>query len=73
MLAYPDCHVRAVHWLYQNSRAWLSSDVIVMSKWHHHVMSHLRIFKNFWEPFINIKSLLNGEQEKEPIIPVRMG
>ena len=34
---------------------WLSSDILVMFKWHHYVMSHLRISRNFWEPFFKHK------------------
>ena len=29
MLSYPDCHVRAIHWLYWNSSIWSLSDVNV--------------------------------------------
>ena len=50
----PTLSHEAVHWLYRNSRAWSSSDAIVMLKWHHHIMSHLSIFslfRNFWEHF----------------------
>ena len=32
-----------------------ASDVIVMLKWRHHAKSHLSVFRNFWEPFLNIK------------------
>ena len=31
MKSYPGCHVKAVHWLYWNSHAWSSSDVIVLN------------------------------------------
>ena len=51
MLSYLGCHVRAVHWLYWNPCTLSSSDVLVMLKWRHHNMSHLSVFKNFWEPF----------------------
>ena len=49
MLSYPGCHVRAVHWLYSNSRTWSSSDFIDMLKWPHYIMSHLSIFRNCLE------------------------
>ena len=35
-------------------------------------MSHLRVFRNFWKPFLNHKkSVINGELEKESIIRVK--
>ena len=40
-----------IHWLYWHSRTRSSSDVIVMFKWRHHIMSHLSVSKYFWEPF----------------------
>ena len=55
MLSYLGCHIMTVHWLYWNSWAWSSSDVIIMLKWRHHVMSHLNVFKNCLETFLNIK------------------
>ena len=37
-------------------------------------MSHLRVFRNFWEPFFKYENgVFNSEQEKESIIRVRMG
>ena len=41
MLSYPGCHVRAVHWLYWNLGIWSSSDIIILSKWRHHVIKRL--------------------------------
>ena len=32
-----------------------SSDIIVMLKWCHYVMSHLSVFSNYWEPFFKKK------------------
>ena len=55
MLSYTGCHARTVHWLYWNSRAWSSIEVIVMLKIRHHVMSHHSVFRNFCEPFKNHK------------------
>ena len=31
-------------------------------------MSLLSMFRNFWEPFLNLNVVFNGEQEKESII-----
>ena len=45
----------SVHWLYWKSSTWLLDNVIIMLKWRHHVMSHLSIFKNFWEQFFKHK------------------
>ena len=51
-----------------------TSDIIVMLKWHHHVVSHLSLLRNFWKPFFKyINAVFNGEQDKESIICVRMG
>ena len=36
-------------------------------------MLHLSVFRNFWEPFLNINAVFNGEQENESIICVRVG
>ena len=47
--------MRTVHWLYWNSHTWSSGNLIVMLKWNHHIMSHLSIFRNFWEPFFKHK------------------
>ena len=31
-------------------------------------MSHLSVFRNFWEPFFNYKNaVFNGEAEKNPL------
>ena len=60
-----------IHRLYWNSRTWLSSDVIVMLKWSHHVKLHLSVFRNFWKLILKYKN--SGEQEKESIIRVRVG
>ena len=75
MLSYPGCHVRAKYIGCIGTQAhWSSSDVIViyvkvtLSK---HVASG--VFRNFWEPFLKNKMWFNGEQEKEPIIRVRVG
>ena len=68
MLSYPGCHVRAVHWLYWNSRTWSSSDVIDMLKWRHHNMSHLNAFRNFWVPFFQHKMwYLMVSKKKNPL------
>ena len=66
--------MKAVHWLYWNSLTWSSSDVNVKLKRGHHVMSHLSVFRIFWEPFFKqYFAVFYGEQEKESIIRVRMG
>ena len=54
-LSYRVSHVRAVHWLYWNSRTWSSSDVIVILNWRHYIMSYHSVFRNFWEPLLNMK------------------
>ena len=41
-----------------------SSDAIVMLKWRNHIIPHLGISRNFWEPFLNMKmgaQWLSGE------------
>ena len=43
------------------------NDVILMLRWHHHVMSHLSVFGNFREPFFNTKMLfLMVSKKKNP-------
>ena len=60
--------MRAVHWLHRNSRALSSSDTSVMLMRHYHIMSHLCVFKNFWELLFKKQSaVFDGEQEKESI------
>ena len=54
MLSYPG-HWKAVHWLYWNSSAWSSSDVIVILKRCHHVMSYLGYSGTLWSLFYNKK------------------
>ena len=60
-----------IHWLYWNSRRLLSSDIIVMLKWRHHVKLYLCVFRDFWKLIFKYKN--SGEQEKESIICVRVG
>ena len=38
-----------IHWLYWNSRTCLSSDVIAMLKWRHHVKLYINVFMDFWK------------------------
>ena len=57
MLSFPGCGERVVHWLHWDSRTYSSSDVIVMLKWRHHVISHLSVFRNFWEPLMRYLKL----------------
>ena len=61
-----------IHWLYWNSRTWLSSDVIVMLKLRHHVKLHLWVFRGLLEAYFKIKKN-SREQEKESNILVREG
>ena len=50
MLSYPSCHVlRAVHWLYWNSRTWSSSDVVVMVVSRHQCEIAYKLFRDFWK------------------------
>ena len=51
------------------NHAWLSSDVIVMLKWRHHVMSYHSVSRNFEEPFffINLNAVFNGEHKKNSL------
>ena len=72
MLSYPGCHIRAVHWLYWNSR-----DIVVKLRYWYvkvtsscHVASQ-RIQELLGAFFNNIKC--DGEQEKESIIRMRVG
>ena len=53
--------MRAVDWLYSNSRAWSSSDAIMSCCISAYTGTS-------WDPFFNINAVFNGEQEKESII-----
>ena len=51
-----------------------TSDAIVILKCHHRDMSHLNVFRNFWEPILQYENVVfNGEQEKGSITFVRRG
>ena len=58
-------HEGYIHWLYWNSRTWLSSDVIVMLMWCHYNMSHLSVqefLRNYSGTFKRENvGFLNGE------------
>ena len=51
MVSYPGCHIGCIgaHATYS------SSDIIVVFNWRHQIMSHISVFRNIWEPLINIK------------------
>ena len=48
-------HEGYIHWLYWNSSTCLSSDIIVMLKWRHHVKLYLSILRDFWELILRYK------------------
>ena len=62
MLAYKGFHVRDVQWLYQNSRIGSASDVIVVSKWSHHVN---KLLCAFWNLRIIWNSMVNNKKQKK--------
>ena len=61
-----------IHWLYWNTRKLSSSDVIVKLKLRHRVKLYLSVFRDFWKLILKLKKN-SGEQEKEPIIRLRVG
>ena len=72
MLSYPGCQVRAVHWLHSNLRASSSSDIIVMLKWRHHVMSHFSVSGIFSETSGTLTAVFKGDKETKSIIQVSL-
>ena len=69
MLSCPGCHMRAPYICCIGTHAYGRSDVIVMLKLRHHVMSHLSVFRNFWEPSLTMKMwYLMVSKKKYPLV-----
>ena len=62
--------MRAVHWLYWNSRTWSSSDGVVMLKWPHHISCRISKYLGTSRSLskLNIYEVFNNDQEKESIL-----